>query len=127
MAANFELASRNHYRFPFNGMISTDDLWELNVQQLDSIFKKLNAQVKQSEEESLLASPSKENIDLMNKIEIIRHIVAYKQAQRMEAESAVARAQQRARIEEVLFERENAELRNKSPEELRAMLDQLGK
>ena len=127
MAANFELASRNHYRFPFNGMISTDDLWELNVQQLDSIFKKLNAQVKQSEEESLLASPSKENIDLMNKIEIIRHIVAYKQALRVEAESAVARAQQRARIEEVLFERENAELRNKSPEELRAMLDQLGK
>ena len=127
MTANFELASRNHYRFPFNGMISTDDLWELNVQQLDSIFKKLNAQVKQSEEESLLASPSKENIDLMNKIEIIRHIVAYKQALRAEAESAVARAQQRARIEEVLFERESAELRNKSPEELRAMLDQLGK
>ena len=39
----------------------------------------------------------------------------------------IPRAQQRARIEEVLFERENAELRNKSPEELRAMLDQLGK
>ena len=75
MTANFELASRNHYRFPFNGMISTDDLWELNVQQLDSIFKKLNAQVKQSEEESLLASPSKENIDLMNKKEKIRQIV----------------------------------------------------
>jgi hypothetical protein len=44
-----------------------------------------------------------------------------------ETKSAAARAQQRARIEEVLFERENAELRNKSPEELRAMLDQLGK
>lgn len=39
MTANFELASRNHYRFPFNGMIFTDDLWELNVQQLDSIFR----------------------------------------------------------------------------------------
>lgn len=127
MAANFELASRKHYRFPFNGMISTDDLWDLSIQQLDSIFKKLNAQVKQSEEESLLPSPSKENIDLMNKIEIIRHIVAYKQARLAEAETAVARAQQRARIEEALFEHENAELRNKSPEELRAMLDQLGK
>lgn len=92
-----------------------------------TIFLNSVAQVKQSEEESLLATPSKENIDLMNKIEIIRHIVAYKQALKAEAESAVARSQQRARIEEILFERENAELRNKSPEELRAMLDQLGK
>lgn len=40
---------------------------------------------------------------------------------------AMERKQQRARIEEILYERENADLRNKTPEELRAMLDELGK
>ncbi len=127
MAVNFEIASRKHYRYPYNGMVSTEDLWELNVSQLDSIFKKLKTQSRQAQEESLLATKTQEDVDTENKIDIIRHIVEYKQNLQKEAEMAVERKQQRARIEEILYERENADLRNKTPEELRAMLDELGK
>ena len=38
----FEVAVREKYRFPYNGMISTEDLWDLSVNALDSIFKTLN-------------------------------------------------------------------------------------
>lgn len=127
MAVNFELASRNHYRYPYNGSISTEDLWELNVSQLDSIFKKLKAQSRQNQEESLLATKTNEEAVLENKIDIIRYIVEYKLALRKEAEEAMTRKQQRARIEDILYERENADLRSKTPEELRAMLAELGK
>ena len=42
MAANFELATKEKYRFPFKGMIGVEDLWDLDVNQLDSVFKALN-------------------------------------------------------------------------------------
>lgn len=127
MAVNFEIASRKHYRYPYNGMVSTEDLWDLNVTQLDSIFKKLKTQSRQAQEESLLAKKTQEDVDIENKIDIIRFIVEYKQNLQKEAEMAMERKQQRTRIEEILYERENADLRNKTPEELRAMLDELGK
>ena len=127
MSVNFEMASRKHYRYPYNGMISTEDLWELNVSQLDFIFKKLKAQSRQAQEESLLTTKTQEDVDTENKIDIIRYIVEYKQNLQKEAEMAMKRKQQRARLEEFLYERENADLRNKTPEELRAMLDELGK
>lgn len=127
MAVNFEIASRKHYRYPYNGMVSTEDLWDLNMAQLDSIFKKLKAQSRQAQEESLLTTKTQEDVDTENKIDIIRYIVEYKQNLQKEAEMAMERKQQRARIEEILYERENADLRNKTPEELRAMLDELRK
>lgn len=50
----FEAATKEKYRFPFKGMISVEDLWDLKLQDLDSVFKALNKQKKQNDEESLL-------------------------------------------------------------------------
>ena len=47
----FETATRNKMRFPFRGMISVEDLWDLKLQDLDSVFKLLNKEKKQSDEE----------------------------------------------------------------------------
>ena len=41
----FEYATRNKIRFPFKGMISVEDLWELTPTNLDTIYKTLNKQV----------------------------------------------------------------------------------
>lgn len=50
----FEIATRTKMRFPFKGMISVEDLWDLSVQNLDKVFKTLNSQRKEAQEESLL-------------------------------------------------------------------------
>ena len=42
----FEVATREKMRFPFKGMISVEDLWDLSVQNLDKVFKTLNSQRK---------------------------------------------------------------------------------
>lgn len=52
----FETALRGKFRFPFRGLISTEDLYDLPVESLDSIFKELNSQIKRVKEESLLGS-----------------------------------------------------------------------
>ena len=120
----FIAATQQKFRFPFTkGVATVEDLWDLNVRDLDGIYKTLNAQKKQNNEESLLATKTKEDTVLDAKIEIIKYIVAYKQA---EAEKRLARAAQReqkARIAEILADKQDEALRGKSVEELTAMLE----
>ena len=59
----FEVATRRKYRFPYKGNISVEDIWDLPVTALDSIFKALNVKAKQAQEESLLKSKTKEDED----------------------------------------------------------------
>ena len=76
----FEFATRNKVRFPFKGMISVEDLWDLSLTNLDTIYKTLNKQVKQSEEESLLCTKSNVDAELEVQIAIVKHIVVQSNA-----------------------------------------------
>lgn len=121
----FEVAVREKYRFPYRGSIATEDLWDLSVTNLDTVFKALNAQAKQSQEESLLQQRNKEDEVLDRKIEIVKYIVAVKQAEKQAAMDAAEKRAQKQRIMEILANKEDAELQNKSPEELRKMLEEM--
>lgn len=116
MEANkmFEVAVRNKFRFPFKGSISVEDLWDLSVWQLDGIFKMLKSQEQKAQEESLLDTRTPEDEALKTKIDIIRYIVGVK----------LDEAKQK--ILGILAEKQDADLRSKTPEELQAMLNQLG-
>lgn len=70
----FEYATRNKVRFPFKGQISVEDLWDLRTDDLDTVFKTLNRQVKQSKEESLLTTKTAEDTALDIQIAIVKHI-----------------------------------------------------
>lgn len=128
MEANkmFEVAVRNKFRFPFKGVISVEDLWDLSVQQLDGIFKTLKSQEKRAQEESLLDTRTPEDEILMTKIEIIKYIVNVKLAEAKQAEHARELHDQKQKILGILADKQDEDLRNKTPDELRAMLNQLG-
>ena len=128
MEANkmFEVAVRNKFRFPFKGVISVEDLWDLSVQQLDGIFKTLKSQEKKAQEESLLDTRTPEDEILTAKIDIIRYIVNVKLDEAKQAEHAKENRDQKQKILGILAEKQDADLRNKTPEELQAMLNQLG-
>lgn len=81
-------ATRANYQFPFRGMINVIDLWDLSLTNLDSVFKTLNAEVKKSEEESLLNTKSKEDEEISNKIEIVKYIVDVKLDEKKKREDA---------------------------------------
>ena len=121
----FEYAVRNKVRFPFKGMISVEDLWDLSLTNLDSIYKTLNRQIKQSEEESLLSTKTNVDTELEVQIEIIKHIVSVKLAEKEARESELARKEQKQKIMSIIAAKEDEALRNSSIDDLKNMLENL--
>lgn len=118
-------ATRNNYQFPFRGMIDVIDLWDLSLTNLDSVFKTLNAEVKKSEEESLLNTKSKEDEEISNKIEIVKYIVSVKLDEKKKREDAKKNAEMRQRLLEIKAKRQDAALENMSDEDLDKALAEL--
>lgn len=121
----FELATRGSYRFQYNGPKSVEELWELSLPKLDSIYKELNKGLKQASEESLLDVKSAKDEELENKIEVIKHIVKVKQAEAKAIKDAVAKKQEREKLLNALDRKENEELESLSAEEIRKKLAEL--
>ena len=121
----FEYAARNKLRFPYKGMITAEDLWDLNVRELDSIFKSLNAQVKKAQEESLLETKSKEDEVLSMQIDIVKHIVRIKQDEEAARLFAKERKEKKQKLMELINEKQDEDLHSKSIDELKAMLAEL--
>ena len=122
----FEMATRNKYRFPYKGMISVEDLWDLNQAQLDSIYKALNKEVKANQEDSLMFSQTQTDLDLQAKIEIVRHIYTTKEQDAARRTAAAENAEKKRRILEILEQKQEDSLKNKSEDELLKMLNENG-
>lgn len=122
----FETAIRSKMRFQFKGIISVEDLWDLSVENLDSIFKTLNSQLKQVKEESLLDTKTKQDKELDTKIEIIKYIVQVKLEEEQLRLKAKDQKEKKQKILEILSAKQDESLQNKSIEELTAMLNELG-
>ena len=121
----FEIATRNKYRFNYKGTIGVEDLWDLNVTALDTIFKGLKMQEKENQEESLLHTKTKEDVELETKIAIVRRIVEVKQQEVANKKAAKEKAEQKKKIMAVLAEKQDAALYEKSEAELAAMLAEM--
>ena len=118
----FEIAARNKFRFPFKGMISTEDLWDLSVESLDNVFKTLNSEMKKTKEESLLSTKSKDDEVLELKIEIVKHIVAVKQEEKEVREKKFLDRERNQKIMSIIAAKQDEQLRNMSVEELQKLL-----
>jgi hypothetical protein len=121
----FELATRKKFRFPFKGMISVEDLWDLSLKNLDAVFKALTAEKKQASEMSLLATKSAEDEILDAKIAIVQYIFNTKVAEAAAAKQAATNAAEAQHIMALIANKKDAELANLSVPELEAKLAEL--
>ncbi len=120
----FEYAAENKLRFPYKGSISIEDLYDLDVEELDMIFKTLNREVKKSNEESLLAKKSDSDTKLNVKIEIIKKIVSKKLAEIEESKNAIMKKHKNEKIMELIAQKQDENLRSLSIDELKKMLEE---
>jgi len=118
----FEKASKQKLRFSFNGQLRTEDLWDLKLEDLDTIAKALNKEVDASAETSFIKKKSTSNAKSELKFDIVKHIIevklAAKDAKLRRAESESKRDMLRGLIDS----KKHAELANLSVEELEAQL-----
>ena len=121
----FETASRSKLRFAFKGVIGTEELWDMSVETLDLIFKTLNAQARMTNEESLLGTKTRQEEELLLKIEIVKHIVKTKLDEAEARLKIQEKRQKRQEILETKANKEKADLAGKSLEELDKMLEEL--
>lgn len=121
----FEKAMRKHVTFNFRGQISTEDLWDLSVEHLDSIYKGLKSKLKQASEESLLQEVTPEDEALNLQIEIVTYIVRTKQAEaaaRLQAKEISAEEQEYLALLKKKQQQQKEEL---TEEQIQAKLDEL--
>ena len=121
----FEEASRLKIRFSYKGVISTEDLWDLSLEQLDGLYKLLMKEAKQSDEAGLIV-PAKVDSELDIKIELVKHVFNVKKAEVEKRESDALKAAKKQHILEILAKKREDALQDMSEEELLAMLNDIG-
>ena len=120
----FEEASRRKFRFPYNGSITVEDLFDLNKAQINKVYQTLSVQVK-SKESTLLSVTTAEDKDILTKIEIVKYVFNEK----VEKENRMLRDKEtsikKQRIMEVMSKKQDESLENTSMEDLQKMLDEI--
>lgn len=119
----FEMATRNKFRFPYKGMISVEDLWDLGPIQLDTVYKALNREIKKADEVSLVSTDNSEDAELTAKINIVKFIFDVKTNEAAARKIAAENAEKKRRIAEILAQKQEESLMSKSEDELKKMLD----
>ena len=112
----------NKYRFPYKGQISVEDLWDLSLPGLDSVFKQLNKLKKANEEESLLEVKSAEDVEVEDKIAIVKFIVKYKQDAALARLTEKENKEYNQKIMAIIEKKQDQALENMSVEELQKHL-----
>ena len=126
MEANFETATRRKLRFQTTkGNLSIEDLWDVPLTVLDEAYKGLSRQIRDVEDDSLLAKRDSGVEEATIKRDLVKHVVEVRQAEATEKRSREARRAQAARVRELIAQKQDEALSGKSTEELAALLAEL--
>lgn len=122
----FEQATKQKLRFSSRrGSVTTEDLWDMSLEDLDEIAKALNKKVKESSEESFIKKQSTTDKKLSLQLEIMVSIINTKLAEQERRKSAAERKAKRDKILALIAEKQDGALAKKSITSLQAELDKL--
>jgi len=122
----FEKATRLKLRFDsVIGYLSVEDLWDLSLQQLNSLAKKINKQVKETKEEDFLEEISDEDAIFQLKFNIVLHVLETKKKELKEKKEESLRKEEREKILGILSKKQDAALEELSEKDLLKKLDEL--
>lgn len=138
METMFVYASRIKLRFNSpRGLLTVEDLWDLPLQStsgkanLDDIAKALFKKLQETEVSFVkpegVTTGDKPDAAAMNQValDIVKHIIAVKIAERDEAAAATRNRQRKQHILGIIAQKENEALLGSSLDDLRKMLDEI--
>jgi len=121
---NYKKAAIEKWRFNSNqGLIMVEDLFDLPLTSerranLNDIAKTLNNQIKQECEEDFIFNTNKVLILLRDKLELVKDIIATKQAEISAKENALAVMQRKEYLKALIAEKKGEVDKGKSLEDL---------
>ena len=122
----YQKASRLKLRFTTSkGAVNTEDLWDLNLESLNTLAKSLSKQVKESEEEDFIKTKTASNTELDLKFQIVKDVIKIKLEEAEERKIRSEKRQKRAEILELIANKEKEALGSKSLEDLKKELNDL--
>jgi len=121
----FEKATRMKLRFSFKGQIGVEDLWDLKVQALDTIYSQLRAEQKAGNEESLLKRPTVTSKTRDLKIELVEHVVKTMLAEADARKVLANNKMQKDKITNIIAKKQDESLEKMSIEDLEKAIKEL--
>lgn len=128
----FEKASRLKLRFETSkGLLTVEDLWALPLTSgtgkvnLDDIARNLNRSIKAESEQSFVAPTSPVNKELELAFDIVKHVIKVRLEENAAENLARTNREKKARILELIAQKQDAQLANQSLEELTALANSL--
>lgn len=123
---SFEKAARLKLRFNSSrGLLSVEDLWDLQLQELNSLAKALKKTLKEAEEEDFLEDVSAEDVITKIKFDLVLYILNTKKEENKARLMAKENKAKREKILELIASKQDEEQKGKSIEELQAELAKL--
>lgn len=126
----FEKASRLKLRFSTSqGHLTTEDLWDLSLEDLDTIAKRTNAQLRDEVEESFIPDVESKKKTSYNdlRLEILKHIILAKVAEKNAKKDRAAMLQQLAHLKELAASKKSEQLASQSLEDISKQIEELEK
>lgn len=127
----FEQAVRLKLRFEtLKGLLTTEDLWDLPLTSvrganLNDIAKALNRELKDAADEDFVNRAVKADAVPKLKFEVVKHIINVRLAENDTARLASERREKKARLLELIAQKQDESLAARSVEELQAMVESL--
>lgn len=125
----FEKATRSKIRFESaKGLLSVEQLWDLPLTgktSLNSVAVSVNRQIQDTQQESFVDDNPKADPTLNLMMEVVKHIISVKKAEKEKADKAREKRQERQRLLELLARKEDEELEKSSKEDILKKLEAL--
>lgn len=120
---NFKLASQQKLRFQTNrGSLSTEQLWDLSLEDLDALAISLETEHKQSAKKSFLAKTSVKDKTAKLRFDVVIDILNTKVSEQEAATEAMEIKEHNKKIISLIAEKQDESLKGKSIKQLESML-----
>jgi hypothetical protein len=121
----FEKATRIKLRFNYRGKLSVEDLWDLSLEDLDKMYGLLRGEQKAANNDSLLKTATKETTLLNLRVDLVKHVVETKLAEKNARKARAVIKLQKEKIAAIIEKKQDEGLENMSVEELQKAMDEL--
>lgn len=119
----FKSASQQKLRFQTNkGLLSTEQLWDLSVEELDSLAVSLEIEHKQSGKKSFLVKTSTKDKTSKLRFDVVLDVLNTKVSEIEAAAEAFEIKEHNRKIIQLISEKQDETLKGKSIKQLEAML-----